>query len=143
MIPFPELRTYRVTLRLPMLAVCLLGAAVVLPSSRWVAVGLAVLAIVIAWPMIFIEVGNAWRRRQWARGFARRLRPSEIVEFVGLRQEPCRMIVQEYTGFGMNQVRPAAVLELPQSGEWLVIWPSPRDPYQLASEAELEVRHTS
>lgn len=138
---FPEFGRYPVTHRLPAVTLLALIAALTWPRWRWAGGIALILLLILALPMLVIDIANAWRRFAWVRGFEGRMHPRNLAAHV--RQQPGRhrLHVRCYQGFGVNAVRPAAVLEDTQSGSLHVITPSSDQIDLIAMDLGVEVRH--
>lgn len=125
-IHFPPQRHYRVTLRLPLLAICLITTALVWPSSVLLGAAFLAGAVAVSTPMLTAEWANARARRAWARAFARHVHAGGIGELVRARPGGYRLHFREYHGFEMNRLPAAALLENLETGELLPVWPPPK-----------------
>lgn len=137
--PFPSFGRYRVTHRLPAVALLALTAALTWPRWHWVGVMALVLTLVLALPMLIIDVMNAWRRWRWRRGFEKRIHPGALASHVGAAPARFRLHVRSYQGFGVNAVLPAAVLEDVESASWVVVSPSSARIIEIAHDAGITV----
>ncbi|HCN27863.1 MAG TPA: hypothetical protein DIT64_03585 [Verrucomicrobiales bacterium] len=125
-IHFPPQRHYRVTRRLPLLAVCLLGAALVWPSSALLGAAFLAGAVAVSVPMLTSEWTNARARRAWARAFSRHVHAGGVGELARAHPGGYRLHFREYHGFEMNRLPAAALLENLETGELLPVWPPPK-----------------
>jgi hypothetical protein len=137
--PFPSFGRYRVTHRLPAVALLALTAALTWPRWRWV--GVIALVLTLALAMLVIDGMNAWRRWRWVRGFEKRIHPRALASHVGAASARFRLHVRSYQGFGVNAVLPAAVLEDVESGALAVVSPSSARIIEIAHDAGITVVH--
>ena len=136
-IHFPELRHYRIEYQLPLMAVIGVAAALLWPKVPWAGMICLGGLLVLGLPMLKVDISNARCRRQWARSFARSIRPGGVAELAQMHPGRYRLHARRYQGFGMNAIRPATLVEDTETSECFPVVPAVKDASTLADQLGL------
>ncbi|MDZ4401657.1 hypothetical protein [Prosthecobacter sp.] len=137
---FPVFGRYRVTHRLPAVALCALIAALTWSHWRWIGMSALALVLWLAVPMLVIDVVNAFQLRVWVRRFEKRIHPWNLEAYVQSQPARFRLHMRHYQGFGVNAVLPAAVLEDLESGSLCVVSPPSARIDEIAARSGIAVQ---